>query len=94
MLIRETFTCRACAAAGIAKIPFSCEPDATQLAPKKSDLLVFAMKKKIFCEGSLLDAVQRANLFADCKHFVDMPLKQDAVHYKEAKETTELLRNF
>ncbi|ETN68426.1 alpha,alpha-trehalase [Necator americanus] len=36
------------------------------------------MKKKIFCEGSLLDAVQRANLFADCKHFVDMPLKQDA----------------
>ncbi|KAL6739929.1 hypothetical protein Aduo_013326 [Ancylostoma duodenale] len=49
-----------------------------KLAPKKSDLLVFAMKKKIFCEGSLLDAVQRANLFADCKHFVDMPLKQDA----------------
>ncbi|EYC31283.1 hypothetical protein Y032_0004g2073 [Ancylostoma ceylanicum] len=49
-----------------------------ELAPKKSDLLVFAMKKKIFCEGSLLDAVQRANLFADCKHFVDMPLKQDA----------------
>ncbi|KAE9421080.1 hypothetical protein Angca_008760 [Angiostrongylus cantonensis] len=36
------------------------------------------MKKKIFCEGSLLDAVQRANLFSDCKYFVDMPLKHDA----------------
>ncbi|KAK5972000.1 hypothetical protein GCK32_021041 [Trichostrongylus colubriformis] len=44
----------------------------------KSELLVFAMKKKIFCEGSLLDAVQRSNLYSDCKHFVDMSLKHDA----------------
>ncbi|KAJ1372981.1 hypothetical protein KIN20_035299 [Parelaphostrongylus tenuis] len=50
----------------------------SELDSSKSELLVFAMKKKIFCEGSLLDAVQRANLFADCKHFVDMPLKHDA----------------
>nr|XP_016930690.1 uncharacterized protein LOC108010310 [Drosophila suzukii] len=26
----------------------------------------------VFCEGPLLDAVQRSKLFPDCKHFVDM----------------------
>lgn len=36
------------------------------------------MKQKIYCEGSLLDSVQRMHLFADCKHFVDMPLRNDA----------------
>lgn len=36
------------------------------------------MKEKIYCEGSLLDAVQRSNIFPDCKHFVDMPLRLDA----------------
>nr|AHM26076.2 trehalase [Anisakis simplex] len=36
------------------------------------------MKKLIYCGGSLLDAVQKARLFQDCKHFVDMPLKVDA----------------
>ncbi|WKY04858.1 hypothetical protein Q1695_005677 [Nippostrongylus brasiliensis] len=44
----------------------------------KNDLQGIEMKKKIFCEGSLLDAVQRAHLYPDCKHFVDMPLKHDA----------------
>lgn len=34
--------------------------------------------KEIYCSGSLLDAVQKANIFHDCKHFVDMPLKIDA----------------
>jgi len=32
---------------------------------------------KIFCEGPLLDAVQRAHLFDDSKYFVDMPLLYD-----------------
>lgn len=36
------------------------------------------MRAKVYCEGSLLEAVQRSRLFADCKHFVDMPLKTDA----------------
>ncbi|VDO60253.1 unnamed protein product [Onchocerca flexuosa] len=35
--------------------------------------------KQIYCSGSLLEAVQKANIFHDCKHFVDMPLKIDAV---------------
>ncbi|VDO45552.1 unnamed protein product [Brugia timori] len=34
--------------------------------------------KEIYCSGSLLEAVQKANIFHDCKHFVDMPLKIDA----------------
>ncbi|KAI6187160.1 Trehalase [Aphelenchoides besseyi] len=36
------------------------------------------MRDTIYCSGSLLDAVQKAKLFVDCKHFVDMPLKFDA----------------
>ncbi|XP_017044763.1 uncharacterized protein LOC108090540 [Drosophila ficusphila] len=28
--------------------------------------------RTVFCEGPLLDAVQRSNMFPDCKHFVDM----------------------
>ncbi|CAD6196174.1 unnamed protein product [Caenorhabditis auriculariae] len=36
------------------------------------------MKQKIYCEGSLLHAVQTSHIFADCKTFVDMPLKHDA----------------
>lgn len=32
----------------------------------------------IYCGGSLLAAVQSSNMFVDCKHFVDMPLKFDA----------------
>uniref|UniRef100_A0A1I7VBR9 Uncharacterized protein n=1 Tax=Loa loa TaxID=7209 RepID=A0A1I7VBR9_LOALO len=31
--------------------------------------------KEIYCSGSLLETVQKANIFHDCKHFVDMPLK-------------------
>ncbi|VDO23612.1 unnamed protein product [Haemonchus placei] len=50
----------------------------SELSSPKSELLIFAMKKKIFCEGSLLDTVQRSNIFSDCKHFVDMSLKHDA----------------
>nr|CDJ94140.1 Glycoside hydrolase domain containing protein [Haemonchus contortus] len=49
-----------------------------ELSSPKSELLIFAMKKKIFCEGSLLDTVQRSNIYSDCKHFVDMSLKHDA----------------
>lgn len=39
------------------------------------------MRTQIYCDttpGSLLAAVQSANLFPDCKHFVDMPLRFDA----------------
>jgi len=36
------------------------------------------MRTEIYCEGSLLAAVQNAHLFADSKTFVDMPLKEDA----------------
>jgi alpha,alpha-trehalase len=32
---------------------------------------------KVFCQGPLLDAVQRAHLFPDSKHFVDMPMVYD-----------------
>eukprot|EP00928_Gymnodinium_smaydae_P017829 TRINITY_DN16808_c0_g6_i2.p1 TRINITY_DN16808_c0_g6~~TRINITY_DN16808_c0_g6_i2.p1 ORF type:complete len:481 (-),score=81.56 TRINITY_DN16808_c0_g6_i2:84-1469(-) len=32
---------------------------------------------RVFCEGALLDTVQRARLFSDSKTFVDMPLRQD-----------------
>ncbi|XP_039482661.1 trehalase [Drosophila santomea] len=28
--------------------------------------------RSVFCEGPLLDAVQRSKMFPDCKHFVDM----------------------
>jgi len=33
---------------------------------------------KVFCEGPLLDAVQKAHIFPDSKHFVDMPMVYDA----------------
>jgi len=36
------------------------------------------MRSEIYCTGSLLANVQASRLFADCKHFVDMPLKNDA----------------
>lgn len=36
------------------------------------------MPHNIYCQGTLLAAVQTARLFVDCKHFVDMPLKHDA----------------
>lgn len=32
---------------------------------------------KVFCDGPLLDAVQRAHIFPDSKHFVDMPMVYD-----------------
>ncbi|MFH4979313.1 hypothetical protein AB6A40_006022 [Gnathostoma spinigerum] len=38
----------------------------------------FSPKQLIYCEGSLLDAVQKSKIFGDCKYFVDMPLKRDA----------------
>jgi len=31
----------------------------------------------VFCRGPLLDAVQRAHIFEDSKHFVDMPMLYD-----------------
>ncbi|KAK6032740.1 hypothetical protein OSTOST_01065 [Ostertagia ostertagi] len=76
--------------------------DCSGFSSSKSELLVFAMKKKIFCEGSLLDAVQRSNLYSDCKHFVDMSLKHDAettlVRWEALRAagpvTTERLREF
>lgn len=33
---------------------------------------------KVFCQGPLLDAVQRAHLFPDSKDFVDMPMVYDS----------------
>uniref|UniRef100_A0A183TZD7 Trehalase n=1 Tax=Toxocara canis TaxID=6265 RepID=A0A183TZD7_TOXCA len=45
------------------------------------------MKQLIYCGGSLLDAVQKARLFQDCKHFVDMPLKADAESTLRAWQT-------
>ena len=39
----------------------------------------------VFCHGPLLDAVQRAGIFGDCKVFVDSPLKA---------EPEEVLRRF
>lgn len=39
------------------------------------------MRTQIYCDsspGSLLAVVQMSNLFPDCKHFVDMPLKHNA----------------
>jgi alpha,alpha-trehalase len=39
------------------------------------------MRTQIYCDasvGSLLSVVQSSHLFPDCKHFVDMPLKNDA----------------
>lgn len=32
---------------------------------------------KVFCHGPLLDAVQKAHIFHDSKHFVDMPMVHD-----------------
>mmetsp|Transcript_62251 Transcript_62251/g.131588 ORF Transcript_62251/g.131588 Transcript_62251/m.131588 type:complete len:605 (+) Transcript_62251:124-1938(+) len=31
----------------------------------------------VYCRGPLLDAVQRARIFDDAKHFVDMPMRSD-----------------
>lgn len=31
----------------------------------------------VYCSGELLDAVQRARIFSDSKHFVDMPLRTE-----------------
>ena len=32
---------------------------------------------QIFCEGEILDVVQRSQLYADCKTFVDMHVTAD-----------------
>ena len=29
----------------------------------------------IYCEGPILDSIQKSGLFEDCKTFVDMPMK-------------------
>ncbi|XP_072048786.1 trehalase-like [Amphiura filiformis] len=36
----------------------------------------FEAARKVFCDGQLLEAVQRAKLYDDCKTFVDMHLKR------------------
>ncbi|XP_072021718.1 trehalase-like [Amphiura filiformis] len=36
----------------------------------------FEAARKVFCDGQLLEAVQRAKLYDDCKTFVDMYLKR------------------
>mmetsp|Transcript_8383 Transcript_8383/g.21410 ORF Transcript_8383/g.21410 Transcript_8383/m.21410 type:complete len:566 (+) Transcript_8383:63-1760(+) len=36
-----------------------------------------ARASAVFCRGDLLDAVQRARLFSDSKHFVDMPMRAE-----------------
>jgi len=41
---------------------------------------------KVFCQGPLLDAVQRAHLFPDSKHFVDMPMVYDPTpHWQHSR---------
>ncbi|PAV90097.1 hypothetical protein WR25_25281 isoform B [Diploscapter pachys] len=52
------------------------EPDPIAFVTGQSGMKT--AKQLIYCEGSLLHAVQTAKLFADCKHFVDMPLKSNA----------------
>ena len=41
----------------------------------------------IYCQGPILDAVQRAGIFNDCKIFVDSPLREDL-------EPEDVLRRF
>ena len=41
----------------------------------EADLNPVARASAVFCDGPLLDAVQRAGVFGDCKIFVDSPLK-------------------
>eukprot|EP00928_Gymnodinium_smaydae_P048388 TRINITY_DN32344_c0_g1_i1.p1 TRINITY_DN32344_c0_g1~~TRINITY_DN32344_c0_g1_i1.p1 ORF type:complete len:708 (+),score=151.23 TRINITY_DN32344_c0_g1_i1:75-2126(+) len=61
-----------------------------------------ARAARVYCEGPLLDAVQKARIFSDSKTFVDMPLKEDpevvleafAVLPKEDQEEPEKLRAF
>jgi len=44
---------------------------------------------RVFCEGPLLDAVQRAGLFEDSKTFVDRPLKMEPEQVLEAFSALE-----
>jgi hypothetical protein len=39
----------------------------------------------LYCDGPILAAVQRANLWPDCKDFVDTPLKPGATPMKVLK---------
>ncbi|OLQ08415.1 Trehalase [Symbiodinium microadriaticum] len=54
----------------------------------------------VFCEGELLDTIQRARLFEDSKTFVDRPLRVEPEEVLEAfrrlpdKQNAEALRNF
>lgn len=49
----------------------------TTVTPLTTGTIKSEMMKEIYCSGSLLETVQKANIFHDCKHFVDMPLKVD-----------------
>lgn len=59
-----------------------------------------ARASKVFCDGPLLDAVQRAGIFEDSKTFVDRPLKADpevaleAFANLEGKLDPKVLRTF
>lgn len=48
------------------------------VTPKTTGTIKSEIMEEIYCSGSLLEAVQKAKIFHDCKHFVDMPLKIDA----------------
>mmetsp|Transcript_61311 Transcript_61311/g.109208 ORF Transcript_61311/g.109208 Transcript_61311/m.109208 type:complete len:576 (+) Transcript_61311:68-1795(+) len=59
-----------------------------------------ARASRVFCNGTLLDAVQRAKLFEDSKTFVDMPLREEpevvlaAFAKLERREDPDVLRSF
>ena len=38
---------------------------------------MFYIFSRVYCQGDLLDTVQRSDLFEDSKTFVDMPMKFD-----------------
>ena len=56
----------------------SSEPSGPRLPPPVQNATALDRAATVYCDGSrILEAVQRANLFDDCKEFVDMPLKID-----------------
>lgn len=53
-----------------------CHNSLTELTKKYEKLKFF-----IYCNGTLLDHVQRSKIFNDCKHFVDLPLRYNPGSY-------------
>ena len=67
------------AALGGAAVNLAQRPGVLPLRPGAEDQLQgidgAARAAAVFCDGPLLEAVQRARVFGDCKVFVDSPLK-------------------